>query len=209
MALLVRQPSRHHPKGGTRPWADTPSWSAPSSTRTASVLEGVDLAAVEQLIEEIERAKTIQLFAMGRMQASMRAFAMRLKHMGFDAYVVFDTTTPVIGPGDLLIVNCAVTAVDLNIIKLSRKAGARVCVITAHPENEQGRLADLAVLVPGQIFGTPPEIRSIQPMASLLEQALFLFEDIVVMLLIEKRGISPQAMQARHTNLEGVMGEFA
>ena len=133
------------------------------------VLDAVPEADIQHLIAEIEGAKTIQLFAMGRMQASMRAFCMRLKHMGFDAYVVFDTTTPVIGAGDLLIVNCAVTAVDLNIIKLAKKAGARVCVLTAHPENEQGRLADVTVLVPGQIFGTRPEIRSIQPMASLLE----------------------------------------
>jgi 6-phospho-3-hexuloisomerase len=174
-----------------------------------TVLDAVPEADIQRLIAEIEGAKTIQLFAMGRMQASMRAFCMRLKHMGFDAYVVFDTTTPVIGPGDLLIVNCAVTAVDLNIIRLAKKAGARVCVITAHPENEQGRLADVTVLVPGQIFGTRPEIRSIQPMASLLEQALFLFEDIVVMLLMEKRSVSPQEMQKRHTNLEGVMGDFA
>jgi len=48
-----------------------------------------------------------------------------------------------------------------------------------------------------------------QPMASLLEQALFLFEDIVVMLLIEQRGVSMAEMQRRHTNREGVMGEFA
>lgn len=78
-------------------------------------------ADVQRLIGEIERAKTIQLYAMGRMQASMRGFAMRLKHMGLDAYVVFDTTTPVIGPGDLLIVNCAVTAVELNVIKLASR----------------------------------------------------------------------------------------
>ena len=173
------------------------------------VLEAVPEKEIGQLITEIEKAKCIQLFAMGRMQASMRAFAMRLKHMGFDAYVVFDTTTPVLGKGDLLIVNCAVTAVDLNIIKIARQAGARVCIITAHPEFEQGRLADLTVLVPGQIFGTPPEIPSIQPMASLLEQSLFLFEDIIVMLLIEKRKVSMAEMQERHTNLEGVMGAFA
>jgi 6-phospho-3-hexuloisomerase len=173
------------------------------------VLQAVSESEVHQLMTEIEKARTIQLFAMGRMMASLRAFAMRLKHMGFDAYVVFDTTTPGIGPGDLLIVNCAVTTIDLGIIKLAKQAGARVCVITAHPENEQGKIADLTVLVPGQIFGTEPEIRSIQPMASLLEQALFLFEDIVVMLLMEKRSVSAPEMQKRHTNLEGVMGDFA
>ena len=173
------------------------------------VLEAVTESDIWNFIAEIESARSIQLFAMGRMQASMRAFTMRLKHMGFDAYVVFDTTTPALGAGDLLIVNCAVTAVDLNIIRLAKKAGARVCVITAHPENEQGRIADLSVTVPGQIFGTKPEIRSIQPMASLLEQALFLFEDIVVMLLMEKRAVSAVEMQNRHTNLEGLIGEFA
>jgi 6-phospho-3-hexuloisomerase len=173
------------------------------------VLEAVAEAEIGGLIEAIEQAKTIQLFALGRMQASLRAFAMRLKHMGFDTHVVFDTTAPAIGPGDLLIVNAGVTRIDLTVIRLAREAGARVCVLTAHPENENAREADLRVFVPGQIFGTGREIRSIQPMAALLEQSLFLLEDIVVMLLMEKRGITPREMQQRHTNLEGVMGEFA
>ncbi len=173
------------------------------------VLEAVPEGEIAALIDEIERAKTIQLWAMGRMQASMRGFAMRLKHMGFDAYVVFDTTTPVIGKGDLLIINCGVTAMEMNVIRCAKAAGARVCIIGAHPENEHGKLADVTVLVPGQIFGTGKEIRSVQPMASLLEQALFLFEDIVVMMLIEKRRVSMAEMQARHTNLEGIDAAFA
>ena len=173
------------------------------------VLSAVSEEEINKLIEEIEKAKTIQLFALGRMQASMRGFAMRLKHMGFDAYVVFDTTTPVIGPGDLLIVNCPVTKIDLTVAKLAKEAGARICAVTAHPEFENAQLADVVVTVPGQIFGTGSEIPSIQPMASLLEQSLFLFEDIVVMMLIEARGVKAKEMQDRHTNLEGVMAPFA
>jgi 6-phospho-3-hexuloisomerase len=46
-------------------------------------------------------------------------------------------------------------------------------------------------------------------MASLLEQALFLFTDIVVMLLIERKGVSVQSMQESHTNLEGLPHSFA
>ena len=53
------------------------------------------------------------------------------------------------------------------------------------------------------------EVNSIQPMASLLEQALFLFTDIVVMLLIERKGVSLQSMQESHTNLEGLPHSFA
>ena len=82
-------------------------------------------------------------------------------------------------------------------------------MLTAHPENEHGQLADLCVRIPGQIFGGPQEVPSIQPMASLLEQALFLFTDIVVMLLMERKGVTPQAMQKSHTNLEGLPHSFA
>ena len=173
------------------------------------VLEAVKPEDVDRLIQEILQAKTIHLYAMGRMQLSVRAFAMRLKHMGIDTYVVYDTTSPQIGSGDLLIGHCAVTNVELNVVRLAKAAGARIVLLTAYPENEHGQLADLCVRIPGQIFGGPQEVPSIQPMASLLEQALFLFTDIVVMLLMERKGVSPQAMQESHTNLEGLPHSFA
>jgi 6-phospho-3-hexuloisomerase len=173
------------------------------------VLEAVNPEDVERLVQEILRAKTIHLYGMGRMQLSVRAFAMRLKHMGIDTYVVYDTTSPGIGPGDLLIGHCAVTNVELNVIRLAKEAGARIALLTAHPENEHGQLADLCVRVPGQIFGGPDEVKSIQPMASLLEQALFLFTDTIVMLVMERKGVSVESMQESHTNLEGLPHSFA
>ena len=94
-------------------------------------------------------------------------------------------------------------------MKLAKEAGAQVCAITAYPENEHGKLADFTVRVPGQIFGTPREVKSIQPMAALMEQALFLFEDIVLMLLMERMKMTSKQMEERHTNLEGVPSEFA
>jgi len=65
------------------------------------------------------------------------------------------------------------------------------------------------VRVPGQIFGGDQEIPSIQPMSTLLEQSLFLFTDIVTMMLIEQCGIQMDAMKASHTNLEGLPHKFA
>jgi hypothetical protein len=119
------------------------------------VLEAVNPQEIEQFLEEILRARTLHLYGMGRMQLSVRAFAMRLKHMGFDTCVVFDTTSPRIGAGDLLIGHCAVTNVELNVIRLAKAAGARVALLTAHPENEHGQLADLCVRVPWSDFRWP------------------------------------------------------
>jgi 6-phospho-3-hexuloisomerase len=174
-----------------------------------TVLERVDKGEVDALLAASMGAKTIQLCGIGRMKLSVRAFAMRLKHMGFDSYVVYDTTTPVIGPGDLLLVHAGLSNVELNVIKLAKKAGATIALITAHPDNEHGRLADIRVCLPGQIFGTDGEVPSIQPMASLMEQALILFTDALVLLLIERARVDTAAMYARHTNLEGLPGDFA
>ena len=174
-----------------------------------TVLDKVDTKELDVLLEEIGKAKTIQLYAMGRMQLSVRGFTMRLKHMGFDTYIVYDTTTPRIGEGDLLLGICAVTNVELNVIKCAKDAGAKIGLLTAHPENEHGQLADFTVRVPGQIFGGDLEVPSVQPMASLLEQSMFLFTDIVTMMLIERYKVDIKEMHYRHTNLEGIPHKFA
>src|ERR1700692_880685 len=173
------------------------------------VLDAVNPQDVELFIQEILKSKTIRSYALVRMQLSVRAFAMRLQHMCIDTYVVYDTTSPQIGPGDLLIGHCAVTNVELNVVRLAKAAGARIALLTAHPENEHGQLADLCVRIPGQIFGGSEEVKWIQPMASILEQALFLFVDIVAMLLMERKGVTAESMQKSHTNLEGLQHSFA
>lgn len=172
-------------------------------------LNRVNPEDIDKLINEICKAKKIQLYAMGRMQLAVRGFAMRLKHMGFDSYVVYDTTTPCIGKGDLLIDLCAVTNVELNVIKLSHEAGARVALLTAHPELEHGKYADLIVKVPGQIFGTSDEVHSIQPMSTLLEQTFFILTDIITLMIIDRFDISLEDMKKSHTNLEGLPLYFA
>ncbi len=161
---------------------------------------------IEKLLDEISKAKKVQVFGMGRMKCAVRAFTMRLMHMGLDAHVVYDTTCPNIGKGDLLIVNCGCTAVGLVVIKLAKKAGASVCVITAHPESEAGQLADFTVRLRAQVNpGNPDELPSFQPMAACFEQSIFLLEDILIMMLMDKMKISPKDMERRHTNVDGYM----
>ena len=166
----------------------------------------VDSEEVENLLDAITEAKCIQLFGMGRMKCSIRAFTMRLMHMGFDAHVVYDTTCPNIGKGDLLLVNGACTAVSYLVMRLAKKAGAKVAAITAHPDSKHGELCDLTVRLRGQVHpGKEGEIPSIQPMAALFEQTIFVIEDIIIQILMERLNISAEQMARRHTNLDGYM----
>jgi 6-phospho-3-hexuloisomerase len=170
------------------------------------VLLDVKEDEVERLLDAIAQAKRIQVFGMGRMQCAVRAFVMRLMHMGFDAHVVFDTTCPNIGPGDLLIINAACTTISYTIMGFAKKLGAKVVAITANPNSKSAKLCDFTVSLRGQVHGGRPyEIPSIQPMAALFEQTIFVFEDIIIQLLMKKLNITAEQMAKRHTNLDGYM----
>lgn len=159
---------------------------------------------VEKLLDAIAKAKCIQVFGMGRMKCAVRAFVMRLMHMGFDAHVVYDTTCPNIGPGDLLIANAACTTIGYTVIQFAKKLGAKVVAITANPYSKAAKLCDFTVSLRGQVHGGRDyEIPSIQPMAALFEQTIFVFEDIIIQLLMKKLNITAEQMAKRHTNVDG------
>lgn len=170
------------------------------------VLLDVKDEEVERFLDAIAGANCIQVFGMGRMKCATRAFVMRLMHMGLDAHVVYDTTCPNIGPGDLLIANAACTTIGYTVMGFAKRAGARVVAVTANPQSKAAQLCDFTVALRGQVHGGRPyEIPSVQPMAALFEQTLFVFEDIVIQLLMKKLGITAEQMAKRHTNLDGYM----
>jgi 6-phospho-3-hexuloisomerase len=170
------------------------------------VLLDVKDEEVERLLDAIAEAKCIQVFGMGRMKCAVRAFVMRLMHMGLDAHVVYDTTCPNIGPGDLLIVNAACTTIGYTVMQFAKKLGAMVVAITANSHSKAAALCDFTVSLRGQVHGGRDyEIPSIQPMAALFEQTIFVFEDIIIQLLMKKLNITAEQMAKRHTNLDGYM----
>ena len=67
------------------------------------VVERLDAAAFEAFAQAIANANTVALHGLGREGLQMKGLAMRLFHLGLDAHVVGEMTTPPVGPGDLLI----------------------------------------------------------------------------------------------------------
>ena len=170
------------------------------------VLLAVNEEETEKLLDAIAEAACIQVFGMGRMKCAVRAFVMRLMHMGLDAHVVYDTTCPNIGPGDLLIVNCACTTIGFTVMQFARRLEAKVVAITANPCSKAASLCDFTVNLQGHVHGGRDyEIPSIQPMAALFEQTIFVYEDIIIQLLMRKLNITADQMAKRHTNLDGYM----
>src|SRR5438874_3421090 len=69
------------------------------------VADAMPADAADPLIEAILAAKSIAIHGLGREGLQMRGLAMRLFHLGLDAHVVGDMTTPPLGEGDLLILS--------------------------------------------------------------------------------------------------------
>lgn len=171
----------------------------------AAVFTPATSETAERLCGEILAARRIACFGAGREGLMIQALCMRLMHLGFDAHVAGDMTTPPVGPGDLLIVTAGTGAFStgLALLGVAREAGARTLVITAQPGGEAARRADTVIALPAQTMADDRQgAISVLPMGSLYEAAELIFFDLISILLRDKTGQTPDKMRARHTNLE-------
>jgi len=136
----------------------------------------------------------------------MRALAMRLYHLGLDAHVVGDMSCPPVGPGDLLVVSAGPGAFSTvsGLIGAAKAAGAATACITAQPDGASAVACDRVLVIPAQTMATDQsrDAASILPMGSLFEGAQYLTFELLILALRDHLGTTPEAMRARHTNLE-------
>jgi 6-phospho-3-hexuloisomerase len=76
-------------------------------SEVGSVLAQVQTAAVDVMCAEILKARHIACYGVGREGLLMKAFCMRLMHLGLDAHAVGEMTAPPLFAGDLLIASAA------------------------------------------------------------------------------------------------------
>jgi 6-phospho-3-hexuloisomerase len=159
----------------------------------------------ELMCAEILKARRIACYGVGREGLMMKALCMRLMHLGLDAHVVGDMTTPHLGSGDLLLVSAGPGQFStvLALMGVARDAGARTLVVTAQPDGSAARQADVVIHLPAQTMARDLEgATSILPMGSLYEAAQLVFFDLISIMLRSKTGQSAEKMRGRHTNLE-------
>jgi 6-phospho-3-hexuloisomerase len=163
-------------------------------------LERILLAVPEgdtrRFVEAIRDAKRVFMYGLGRSGLVARMFGMRLVHLGRDATIVGDTTTPAIRKGDLLI-PCSRSGrspILHHVIRLAHREGARVAAVVGTPEALK---SDLVIRLPLEVA----QAEKPQPMGSLFEQALLLYLDHVVLLLMSELNKTVEDMERIHSNL--------
>lgn len=169
-----------------------------------SVALALNDAEVEAACQTIARARSIVLYGCGREGLMMRALAMRLHHLGLTVAMQGDMAAPPLGKGDLFL--CSAGPGELStvaaLMTVAQRDGAQVLMITAEPDQPSPRRADQLLAIPAQTMARDQGGTSTLPMGSLYEGAMFLVFEIMVLRLAAILGQTPEAMRARHTNME-------
>jgi 6-phospho-3-hexuloisomerase len=185
--------------------ADARELSGGAVREIGEVLDRIQPETAERLCAELEAARRIACYGVGREGLMMKALCMRLMHLGLDAHVVGDMTTPPVGAGDLLVASAGpgTFSTVLALLGVARDAGARTVVVTAQPDGEASRQADVVIELPAQTMADDSgPSTSVLPMGSLYEAVQLVFFDVVSLRLRERLGQGADEMRARHTNLE-------
>lgn len=141
----------------------------------------------------------------GRVMLMTKAFAKRLKHLGFDSYVVGETTIPAIERGDLLVVasGSGETLTTVTVSRLAKEHQARIALISSSSNSTLKKISDVSVRIPCPTkLHLPNEIQSKQPMTNLFEQSILIFYDCVSIIIQKKLNVSEEELWKIHTNLE-------
>jgi 6-phospho-3-hexuloisomerase len=161
-------------------------------------------ARIDQLMEEIQKAKRIFCVGAGRSRIMLNAFCMRLNQLGFESYVAGNIPCPPARTGDLVIAasGSGTTPSVTVILKRAKEAGARVILITAASASSLADMADLVVNIeaPNGLINDTEKGESRQIMRTLFEQACFILQEAIIAAL--SADIPPEEIVARHTNLE-------
>lgn len=172
----------------------------------AGTVGQVDDEAAERLVEALAGANRVFLAGAGRSGCAVKAFAMRLAHLGLDAHVVGETTTPAMAGDDLLVVGSGSgsTGTLVAVAEKTARLGGRIALVTINETSTIGQLAEIVVRLPAPTpkLEQPDETTSIQPMGSLFEQSLLVVFDAVILALMKRLDADPAMMFGRHANLE-------
>jgi 6-phospho-3-hexuloisomerase len=171
---------------------------------------------VLKFLDEILKAKRVYVIGAGRSGLVAKAFAMRLMHLGMQAYVVGETITPALSEGDLIVIfsGSGKTKTVADIAETAKDIGAHICLITSNADSRIGKISDCNVIIEHQrdavsddaaefeIRQMMGEHKSFAPLGTLFETASMIFADAVISRLMEITKTDESALKTRHTNIE-------
>jgi len=186
------------------------------ASKIRSIADTISDDDVGMFITELLNAKRIYVIGAGRSGLVAKAFAMRLMHLGFHAYVVGETITPALNKGDLMVIFSGSGRIKTvaDLAETAKDIGGRICLISSNADSRIGKISDCTVIIEQhrdsvdddtvefEIRQMMGEHKSFAPLGTLFETVSMIFADAVVSRLMEITRTDESALKNRHTNIE-------
>ncbi len=179
------------------------------------VIGRLDREAIKAMIQKVLEGERIFVMGAGRSGLVAKAFAMRLMHLGFSAYVVGETTTPAVQPQDVVIAisGSGETHSIADLGKIVKDIGSTLITVTSKKESTLGRISDIAMILPSKTKNDLDEggylernmrgdYKNLPPLGTSFEITSLIFLDSIIAQLIRLTGASEAELKSRHTNIE-------
>jgi len=169
---------------------------------------------IKVLEDAYVNGRKILVMGAGRSGLVGRAFAMRLKHLGFDVYVLGDTIVSPIRKDDVVIAisGSGRTALIVTAAEAAKTAGAVIVAITTYIDSPLAKIADIVIEVPGrtkisrvedyfarQVLGIHEPLA---PLGTLFEDCTMVFLDSIIAELMHRLRKTEEDLRQEHANIE-------
>jgi len=180
------------------------------------IARGIPDDEVDTFLDQLLHARRIYVMGAGRSGLVAKAFAMRLMHLGLQAYVVGETITPALNRDDVMVIfsGSGKTKTIADIAETAHAIGAHICLITSNADSRIAKLATSIVIIQSfrddveddaaefeirQMLG---DHKSFAPLGTLFETASMVFADATISRLMEITKTDESALKHRHANIE-------
>ena len=177
-----------------------------SAITLRNIRQKIDDPTLSEVVSMIINARRIFGLGGGNSGDFLQILIRRLMHIGFEAYMVGETTTPAANNEDLLIV--ASGSAEYNFEKI-KETGIQILLFTSNIEVKGLEESDLVVIIQDRrlkgknissnnIVG----VEKIAPMGTIFETSFCLYVLALIALLMKKTGKREGEMENMHANIK-------
>ena len=148
------------------------------------------------------KTKRVFLYGAGRSGLVAKAFAIRLVHLGFQAFVIGETITAPVQKEDLVIIvsGSGETIPAVMTSEIAHKLGAFVVSITGKKDSDIAKFADITLYIKSTC--NEEKRKKYAPLGTLFEVSVWILLDGIIADLLDQKKETEEDMRCRHATLE-------
>lgn len=166
------------------------------------ILKKVSEKDIKNIKKLFFKSNRIFVYGAGRSGLVAKAFAIRLVHLGYQAFVIGETISAPVTKGDLVVIvsGSGETIPAVMTAEIAHNLGANVVSITAKKNSEIAKYANVTLLISSTC--KEKERKKYAPLGTLFEASVWILLDGIIADLLDSKKESEENMRKRHATLQ-------